>query len=397
MKDNILLLESVFRNQKHIFLVIVNILLLFILIFSIYNLSQIKIEGKTGLYSETYYVGSNGNDENIGSQTFPFKTIQKALSVSYAGDTINLAPGEYFEDVKTVRDGTKGSPITITGPVLVVIKGNGANRIFEVNHSYIILNGFTIDGLFGDPNTTDGYRDKLLYVLGKEQRSGVNGLKVKNMTIKNAGGECIRFRYFAQNNEIADNHILNCGMHDFKFNTGKKNGEGIYVGTAPEQRKDGKNPTTDVDESNNNWIHNNIIDTNGNECVDIKEGATNNMVEYNKCTGQKDTESGGMDSRGNGNTFRFNDIYNNLGAGVRLGGDTNKDGINNNVYKNNITNNKNGGIKFQRTPQGKICGNVMTNNNSNSVGKYKSSFNPSSSCSPLINYLNKIAERFQSP
>ena len=69
-----------------------------------------------------------------------------------------------------------------------------------------------------------------------------------------------------------------------------------------------------------------------------------------------------MDSRGNDNIFRHNEIYDNLGAGVRLGGDNRKDGINNQVYGNKIINNQSGGISFQRMPQGQICGNEMQGN-----------------------------------
>ena len=161
----------------------------------------------------------------------------------------------------------------------------------------------------------------------------------------------------------------------------KYNGEGIYIGTAPEQRSDGKNPTSDPDESSSNWIHDNIFDTQGNECVDIKEGSSGNIVENNKCTGQKDAESGGLDARGSNNIFRFNEVYANVGAGVRLGGDASQDGIDNDVYQNTIKDNKNGGIKFQRKPQGKICGNTMSGNTSgNAVGTFASSFTPTKAC-----------------
>ena len=201
------------------------------------------------------------------------------------------------------------------------------------------------------------------------------------MNIKNAGGECVRLRYFAQNNEIAYNSINRCGIVDFKFKGGGKNGEGIYIGTAPEQLKDGKNPTSDIDESNNNLIHHNTINTQGNECVDIKEGSSGNIVEYNNCTGQKDKESAGLDSRGSKNIFRYNEVYGNLGAGVRLGGDEDNDGINNDVYENTIKNNVSGGIKFQRAPQGKICGNKMEGNTGgDAVGSEGEDFKPTQSC-----------------
>ena len=282
----------------------------------------------------------------------------------------------------TRTDGTQSKPITITGPVDAVVKGAGKGTIVEINHSYIVLNGFTIDGLYGNSESAQGYRDKLIYVQGKGKRSGVVGLKVLNMRLTNAGGECVRLRYFARNNEIAFNKILNCGVVDFKFGAMKqKNGEGIYVGTAPEQLSDGKNPTSDIDNSRDNWIHHNTIDTQGNECVNIKEGASLNIVENNYCTGQLDLDSAGLDSRGNNNIFRYNQVFRNRGAGVRLGGDTSSDGSNNDVYGNNIYDNASGGIKFQAKSQGQICENVMKNNiGGNAVGTFGSLFSPSVDC-----------------
>ncbi len=308
-------------------------------------------------------------------------SIQKAIDEAEPGDTIELSPGDYFQDIVTKKNGLPGKSITITGSKSAVVKGAGKARIFEINHSYITLDGFTIDGHFKPSIDKKSYRDKLIYVIGKTAGNGVNNLKIVNMEIKNAGGECIRLRYLASNNEIAYNNISVCGVGDFEFNDGGKNGEGVYIGTAPEQLEDRKNPTSEIDHSNNNWIHHNNFNTEGNECVDIKEGSSFNIVEYNNCTGQEDSNSGGMDSRGNENIFRYNSIYNNSGAGVRLGGDEEEDGINNQVYGNSIINNKSGGIKFQRSPQGKICGNEMGGNEKgNSVGSYGEDFNPEKEC-----------------
>ncbi len=74
-----------------------------------------------------------------------------------------------------------------------------------------------------------------------------------------------------------------------------------------------------------------------------------------------------MDSRGNNTIFRNNTITQNVGAGVRLGGDSLKDGINNDVYNNTITNNQGGTLKIMRLPQGKICGNSAQNNDDNDM------------------------------
>ncbi len=323
---------------------------------------------------KNYFVSPSGNDKNSGQEEkSPLKSIQTALKKAKAGDAINLLAGEYRENIKTVRRGTVKQPIIIKGPRGAVLKGKGNDRVVEINHSYIRLEGFTIDGQRNEGKKEEDFADKLIYILGKEKKKKLYGLKISDMEIKNAGGECIRLRYLVQKSEIKNNTIKNCGIHDFRFNAGGKNGEAIYIGTAPEQRKDGKNPTSDVDKSDQNWIHDNYIETKGNECVDIKEGSSMNVVEKNKCTGQKDPESGGMDSRGNNNIFRDNEIFDNIGAGIRFGGDGQRDGIKNIAKRNVLRNNLAGGIKIERKPQREICGNTFLNNgNKDFFGKYAS-------------------------
>lgn len=61
-------------------------------------------------------------------------------------------------------------------------------------------------------------------------------------------------------------------------------------------------------------MHHNDIDTQGNECVEAKEGSAHNIIEYNIRTGQKDPNSGGIVSRGKANIIRYNEIYANAGA-----------------------------------------------------------------------------------
>ena len=74
---------------------------------------------------------------------------------------------------------------------------------------------------------------------------------------------------------------------------------------------------------------------------------------------EKDLNVGGISIRGNNNTIRYNHVASNLGAGIRLGGDTDLDGINNEVYGNYLNNNQNGGLKIMRQPQGPICDNTI--------------------------------------
>jgi hypothetical protein len=327
------------------------------------------------------YVSPGGSDGNRGSTPDqPFQTIQHAIDLAQPSDTINLSAGVYLQDVVSKRAGSAAAPITIKGPADAVVKGGGGARIFQINHDNLTLDGFTIDGLWGAASTKDGFREKLLYVIGTAPNDGVSGLKVLRMTFKNAGGECLRLRYFAQHNEVGYSRFEGCGVHDFKFHAGKRNGEAIYIGTAPEQRGNGENPTAAPDQSSANWIHDNTFNTQGNECVDIKEASSANLVERNRCTGQQDPHSGGFDARGSGNILRYNESFGNVGVGIRLGGDGAADGIDNQVYGNNIHDNHAGGIKLVRQPQ-QLCGNNLANNRAgNLVGGKRAGLDATAAC-----------------
>ena len=100
------------------------------------------------------FVSPSGRDGNDGtSAATPFATIQAALEKATAGSVITLAPGVYHEQPTTVRDGAQGAPIVIKGPETgtdragryqAVVYGTG--RIFNIDHSWITLQGFTVDG-----------------------------------------------------------------------------------------------------------------------------------------------------------------------------------------------------------------------------------------------------------
>jgi hypothetical protein len=329
----------------------------------------------------SYYVSPSGSDSNDGSTPErPLRSIQRALDKAQPGSTVRLASGTYLQDTRSVRDGTVSAPITITGPSDAVVKGAGQTQIVKINHDNHVLQGFTLDGHFGSGSTASSYRKKLLYAQGVETRSGVSGLRVLGMTLTNALDECIRLRYFAEGNEVAGSTITDCGIEDFQLDGGGKNGEGIYIGTAPEQLGDGNNPTTDRDLSRDNFIHDNFIDTQGGECVDVKEAASANLIENNRCTGSLDPDGGGLNSRGHANVFRSNEVYGHVGAGIRLGGDKPDDAVDNSVYDNVIRDNQVGGIKFMATPQAKVCGNTMSGNGRDTVGTFGGQFDPTKPC-----------------
>ena len=308
---------------------------------------------------KTFFVSPNGSNNNTGStEKTPLETINYALKLAKPGDTVFLLPGNYLQDVITVRSGEPNKSIRITGSHHAIVRGAGNDYVFDVRHSHININNFVVDGKVGKGNKLEHYRDKLIYIKG-QTKSGVSGIKIQGMQLQNAYGECVRIKHFARKNELSHNNIQHCGLRDYRFNRGKHNGEAIYIGTAPEQILEGVNPSNKIDQSNDNWVHHNYISPWGSECVDIKEGSSRNTIEHNICTNQRDENVGGISVRGNDNTIRYNTIFANKGAGIRLGGDTKSDGTLNHVYGNYLHNNEGGGLKIIRTPQGKICGNTI--------------------------------------
>ncbi|NTV31094.1 hypothetical protein HGA91_03925 [candidate division WWE3 bacterium] len=314
----------------------------------------------------TWYVSPQGNDALDGrTEMNAFATIQQAINTSQSGDTIYLLPGEYLQDIKTVRSGRKNKPITITGDKTAVVRGGGRPRVIEIQHSYITVNGFTVDGLFGDGSKSSGYREKLIYIMNSNNRSGISNVKILGMHVKNSGGECIRVRYFAHDIEIAYSYIYRCGVYDYAFENGGQNGEGIYIGTAPEQEGKGGAPSKDHDNSRNITIHHNIIDPEGSECVNVKESSHHVAIINNRCLSQWDRNSAGFDIRGACTIIANNEIGDSskrplLGATIRIGAQKDFQAPFTDIKNNLMVNYQyETAVKYptQERP-GKICGNT---------------------------------------
>ncbi len=106
-----------------------------------------------------YYVATNGNDSNAGTQASPWLTIQHADTAAggrVAGDCVNVAPGTYAAGVQPTRGGNLASPTgyvvyrcqTLDGCIITASGGNAAPA-FNVSSSgsgpnYLVLDGFEL-------------------------------------------------------------------------------------------------------------------------------------------------------------------------------------------------------------------------------------------------------------
>ena len=151
-----------------------------------------EVFAKQLLLSSQYYVGPNGSDSNPGTQSRPWKTIQKAANVMVGGDTVIVQAGSYAERVKVTRSGSAGLPITFQASGEVTMRG------FTVIANYISIEGFEITNT--PDNDTDG---RGIYVEGSycdlennyihyATRGGIllyvepgNNAQTRNCTVKN--------------------------------------------------------------------------------------------------------------------------------------------------------------------------------------------------------------------
>jgi hypothetical protein len=88
-----------------------------------------------------YYVATDGDNVNPGTEAQPWRTVQKAADSMKAGDFVIVQPGNYGSEwVATKASGNAGNFITFQGEGMPIIGG------FDVAHAYIAMQGFNIRG-----------------------------------------------------------------------------------------------------------------------------------------------------------------------------------------------------------------------------------------------------------
>ena len=294
------------------------------------------------------FVNPTGRDGNDGtSAATPLATIQAALEKATAGSVITLAPGVYREQPTTVRAGAQGAPIVIKGPETGTDRAGryqavlfGTGRIFNIDHSWITLQGFTIDGqeqLAATPLPTDlagidafkqSVQDRvedgrLVYIGSSDDSRDITGVTIDDMFLNGAGGECVRLRNNAHDNAVTNSVIQYCGMYaksneDEADRAEFHNGEGVYIGTSP---KSDDQPMNDNDTSSGNVVARNVIRTFGSECFNVKENAHDNVFEDNLCSDNAESvefEGSNVELRGYANVVRGNEISGSAGYTIKI-------------------------------------------------------------------------------
>lgn len=105
---------------------------------------------------KSIYVALNGNDQNNGTKSKPYRTLKKAASIAKAGTTVYIRKGIYNEKLVVKHSGTKLKPIIfkpykkekviLSGKKLKNVEGD-TSLVSIKNKNYITINGLTIQDL----------------------------------------------------------------------------------------------------------------------------------------------------------------------------------------------------------------------------------------------------------
>lgn len=280
------------------------------------------------------HVDDKGAEDGAGTEDDPFASVQAALDIAGPGTLIRVEPGTYHERLRTVRDGSPEAPIRIVGED-ARIDGDGGGRLVHVRHDHVWFEDLDL----GDAG---------IVVLVE----GAAGVQLRGNRIHDAAGECVRVRRQSTGVVVAANTVEACGLDDFDLDEEEKNGEGIYIGTAPEQTDGPRDATAGT------VVVDNRIEAPA-ECVDVKEGAIGTIVQHNFCRGSEDPVGGGLSSRGTGTVLWGNISTGNAGSGIVLTGDTDEDGTATVVRENVLVGNGGWGLKVVNGPQELLCGNEL--------------------------------------
>jgi len=221
-------------------------------------------------WAATYYIAPNGNDNNVGTETSPWKTFARAFDSTKAasikaGDTLLAKDGTYGEAIRRIPSGESWSkPVTIKAqnPRKAIVRpSTPVQEALSISYidgniprRFIVVEGFVFDCVYAI--------NRCMHIAGQldESKVDVQYIRIINNEIKNAG-EAKRAQYDA-------NGVYGAGT------------QGIL------------NTRADYVEYINNDIHNN---------------------------GVTDYDHGIYQGGGNNILVEGNRIYNNRGSGIKIG------------------------------------------------------------------------------
>ena len=104
-------------------------------------------------HATEWFVAQGGTGS--GTSNSPFGRVQDGVNAALPGDTITVGPGTYNESVRTVRSGAEGSAIRLRAYERGSAVITAARGVLRVDHAFIHVEGFVLDGQYGPSDTVD--------------------------------------------------------------------------------------------------------------------------------------------------------------------------------------------------------------------------------------------------
>jgi hypothetical protein len=273
----------------------------------------------------TYYVAPppTGNDGNPGTSGSPFATIQHAINVSIAGDSIIVTPGTYQGARFYFKSGTAALPITLSGQAGAIVNSPGpsnsnGDNLWVRNSNYIIVEGFEVHSAprAGIAVQADPEPDESIGVIVRNNhchnntRWGIFTGYAKDILIEGNETSFSGIEHGIYVSNSSDNPIIRFNhVHD-------NNASGIQINADPALDGDGIITNAVID---SNIIHENGIA--GGAAINLasvrNSTIVNNLLYNNRASGIAGWDDGFCDDNPGacGNQYIFgtrnNKIYNN--------------------------------------------------------------------------------------
>ncbi|UOQ84292.1 right-handed parallel beta-helix repeat-containing protein [Gracilibacillus salinarum] len=331
-------------------------------------------------HDNAIYVAINGNDQNDGTKSKPFRTLNKAASEARAGSIVYIKEGIYKERLVVRYSGTKLKPITfkaynqdkvvLTGEDIKNVEGD-TSLVNIDNKNYITISGLIIQDLTSNlmNETVIG-----MYVTGSSSHITLENNVVRRMETHAEDGNAHGIAIYGTG-PMKDIDIINNTIEDLKLGWSESlvlngNIDGFNVDNNVVRRNDnigidligheGISNDTKADYVRNGIVKNNEvyeISSYGNSAYGEEYSAGGIYVDGGKnITIEKNTiyncdigiEATSEHAKQYADNIQITDniVYNNHYTGISIGGyDENRGGtINSSITKNIIYRNDTKGL-----------------------------------------------------
>src|SRR5262249_33575019 len=158
-------------------------------------------------YTATYFVATDGYDSNPGTQSRPFRTINKGVSMLTPGAIVYIRGGTYAESLfNVIPSGNSWDlPVTIAaypGETVIMQPPPGSFRVINIQgseHHHIIIDGLVLDSVNAQ------YDAVKIDVLTSDQTTAAHHIRIMNSEIRNAQNNGLLV--IGDNNELINLHV----------------------------------------------------------------------------------------------------------------------------------------------------------------------------------------------